>query len=115
MEDTELLKTLIDAVAGVPDHVPDGWKTAEQWASVAGISAGQMRRKLNAAAIAGRMVQRNFMVRVGVKTIPISHYSTEVPCERPPMMVTKGNGPALWAGMRKERREASSQPKPSHY
>ena len=102
MEDTELLKTLIDAITGKPDIVPDGWRTAEQWAQIACITSGQMRRKLTAAAKSGRMQKREFLVRKGVKTLSVAHFTAEA---RDPM---KGTPIAekMWAGMRKERREA---------
>lgn len=121
MENTELLKTLIDAITGKPDTIPDGWRTAEQWAQIAGITSGQMRRKLTDAAKAGRMQKREFLVRKGVKTLSVSHFAAEA--ERVSVIsqggtrhwATLSKGEKLWSGMRNERREASSQPKPSHY
>ena len=112
MEDTELLKTLIDAITGKPDIVPDGWLTAEQWASVAGITSGQMRRKLTAAAKAGRMQKRDFLVRKGVKTLSVAHFTPEP--ERVSVIgqggtrhwATVSKGEKIWSGMRNERHEA---------
>jgi len=123
MENPELLKALIDAITGKPDAIPDGWRTAEQWAQIAGITSGQMRRKLTAAAKAGRMQRSEFLVRKGVKTISVSHFITEeeyraidelqagrMSCgiSREGMSMSLANKAAhkIWSGMRKERREA---------
>jgi len=68
------LTVLAQANAKTPDIVPPGFATIEQIAENTGKSITTTRHDIKAALRAGTVEQQKFLVAVGLKTYPTTHY-----------------------------------------
>lgn len=68
------LEKLQEAIAGHPEKVESGFKTASQWAREWQIGDSTARRILNGAIGKGIAEIRNFKIRSGQVFRPVPHY-----------------------------------------
>jgi predicted transcriptional regulator len=68
------LTVLAQANAKTPDVVPPGYSTIEQIAEETGKSVTTSRQNMKAALKAGVVESKKFLVAVGLKTYPTTHY-----------------------------------------
>jgi len=68
------LTVLAAANAKTPDVVPPGYATIEQIAEVTGKSITTSRQNMKAAIKLGVVESKKFLVAVGHKTYPTTHY-----------------------------------------
>lgn len=75
MAPAELLRRLRLAIANQPEEVPEGWRTASQWADLWEISSNAAGIVLAKAVKAGLMETRKFRVVAGNRgAYPTVHY-----------------------------------------
>jgi len=70
-----LLKELAQALSeGGIDKVPEGWKTARQYASESGVGVAHASGLLKTATEAGMVERKRFRVRAGSVIKAVLHY-----------------------------------------
>lgn len=75
MESAELLRRLRSEVQSQLHVVPDGWKTAEQWATEWGLRHAQVNKLLRIGVSTGIMEMQKFRVPCPIRaSYPTPHY-----------------------------------------
>lgn len=75
MESAQLLKRLREAIANKPEHVPDGWKTTNQWADEWGVTNTAAGVLLGRAHRVGAIDRKIFRIKTGGRgNYPTPHY-----------------------------------------
>jgi len=76
MKANELLTALRAAASVEPDKIPDGFKTAVDWAKEFGASVDHTRELLNAGAARGLMMKKRFRAPMTNGSRPLTFYAT---------------------------------------
>lgn len=70
----ELLKILKEAIAGKPEKVPSGFKTAAEWSAEWSVGKTRAKELITAGVRGGLMVRKDVRIPSAGTVRPVPHY-----------------------------------------